>query len=76
MRPLDEIAVVAPESSVFDAMWAITKAGVGAACVVEEERLVVDAGAEGASAKDRDVLAQWGRRARLASGEDAVERGV
>ena len=40
MRPLDEIATVAPETSVFDAMWAVTKAGVGAACVVEDERLV------------------------------------
>ncbi len=40
MRPLDEIAVVAPETSVFDAMWAVTKAGVGAACVVEDGRLV------------------------------------
>ena len=40
MRPLDEIATIAPQTSVFDAMWAVTKAGVGAACVVEEGRLV------------------------------------
>ena len=40
MRPLAEIAVVAPGTSMFDAMWAVTKAGVGAACVVEGGALV------------------------------------
>ncbi len=40
MRPLAEIATVAPETSMFDAMWAVTKAGVGAACVVEGGVLV------------------------------------
>lgn len=40
MRPLDEIATIAPDTSVFDAMWAVTKAGVGAACVVQGGHLV------------------------------------
>lgn len=40
MRPLAEIATVAPDTSMFDAMWAVTKAGVGAACVVEGGLLV------------------------------------
>lgn len=40
MRPLNEIAVIEPQVTVFDAMWAVTKAGVGAACVVEDGRLV------------------------------------
>ena len=40
MRPLGEIAVVAPGTTVFDAMWAVTKAGVGAACVAEDGALV------------------------------------
>ncbi len=40
MRPLAEIAAVAPSATVFDAMWAVTKAGVGAACVVEDGHLV------------------------------------
>lgn len=40
MRPLEEIAVVSPETTMFDAMWAVTKAGVGAACVVVEGALV------------------------------------
>ena len=40
MRPLEEIAVVSPSTTMFDAMWAVTKAGVGAACVVEDGALV------------------------------------
>jgi arabinose-5-phosphate isomerase len=39
MRPLDEIAVVEPTTTMFDAMWAVTKAGVGAACVVVDGAL-------------------------------------
>lgn len=37
MRPIDEIAIVTPDASVLDVMAAITKAGVGAACIVDEE---------------------------------------
>ena len=40
MRPRPEIAVVEPGTSMFDVMWAVTKAGVGAACVVSEGALV------------------------------------
>ncbi|RYG22393.1 KpsF/GutQ family sugar-phosphate isomerase [bacterium] len=40
MRPLPDIAVVSPETTMFDAMWAVTKAGVGAACVVVGGALV------------------------------------
>src|SRR5439155_15892889 len=43
---------------------------------IEVARLVVYSGVVGASGKDRDVLGQWGRRSWLASGEDAVARGV
>lgn len=40
MRPLEEIAVVQPGTKMLDVMWRITKAGVGAACVVENGQLV------------------------------------
>lgn len=40
MRPLPDIAVVSPATTMFDAMWAVTKAGVGAACVVVDGTLV------------------------------------
>ena len=40
MRPRRDIAIVAPETSMFDAMWAVTKAGVGAACVEADGALV------------------------------------
>ena len=36
MRRVDEIAVVKTTDRVFDVMWAITRAGVGAACVVDD----------------------------------------
>ena len=41
MRPWDEIAVAAPSSTILDVMAAITKAGVGAACIVNEEGALV-----------------------------------
>ncbi|MBS1716481.1 MAG: KpsF/GutQ family sugar-phosphate isomerase [Armatimonadetes bacterium] len=40
MRPLDEIAVVKRDTPVVELMHAISKAGVGAACVVENGDLV------------------------------------
>ena len=38
MRPYDEIAVAPPSATVLDVMTAITNAGVGAACIVDEDR--------------------------------------
>ena len=35
MRPSDDIAIVAPHATILDVMAAITKAGVGAACIVD-----------------------------------------
>ncbi|MBI1756169.1 MAG: KpsF/GutQ family sugar-phosphate isomerase [Fimbriimonas ginsengisoli] len=40
MKPLGEIPAVGPSTPVLDVMRGITKAGVGAACVVEGTRLV------------------------------------
>lgn len=37
MRPFREIAIVKPETSLLEVSSAITKAGVGAACVVDEQ---------------------------------------
>jgi arabinose-5-phosphate isomerase len=41
MRPYREIAVVKPSSTALEVMRAITQAGVGAACVVDEDRHVL-----------------------------------
>jgi arabinose-5-phosphate isomerase len=38
MRPFDEIAIVSPEKTILDVMAEITKAGVGAACIVDDQR--------------------------------------
>lgn len=40
MRPLDDIAIVAPTAEVLEVTKAITQAGVGAACVIESGKLV------------------------------------
>lgn len=40
MRPLDDIARVMPETTVLEVVRAMTEEGVGAACVVRENRLV------------------------------------
>jgi arabinose-5-phosphate isomerase len=40
MRPLQDIAVVTPSAEVLEITRAITQAGVGGACVVENERLL------------------------------------
>ncbi|HVT13897.1 MAG TPA: KpsF/GutQ family sugar-phosphate isomerase [Fimbriimonadaceae bacterium] len=40
MRPLAEIAAVAPDEEILEVSREITQAGVGAACVVEDGRLV------------------------------------
>jgi arabinose-5-phosphate isomerase len=36
MRPFDEVAIVSPHSTVLEVMRAITRAGVGAACVTDD----------------------------------------
>ena len=41
MRPIDEIAVVGRLDTILDVMGAITKAGVGAACVAENDGVLV-----------------------------------